>query len=316
LLKPDKPDFGSFSTLARPSNGVALAHLALQIFAICASVGVLLVANSPLLWGGGVVVLSGLLARNLEIAHALIHQNFFDGAPKWLNRWLGVLLVSPFLISWTQWRWTHHIHHQRPDIEGFDYPDLKGITGLAGMAKHHMMIPHWGNTMRRMALAPFSRRKLRDSLTRSVKGFASPNDLFLMRIAQEYLFVAVLYATFLAFMFDNFSWTGVGCVVLVQILAGFAHTVIELPEHLFVDAHAKNPLERSYEIVGSPIADFLTFFNTRHASHHLFPNVPLYRLGPVSDKFGDRNRDATSSYASFWIRFFSEYFASKVRYRI
>jgi fatty acid desaturase len=244
-----------------------------------------------------------MLARGLELAHALMHGSFFTERFWRANRILGVVLTAPFLLPWSQWRWTHFHHHRDPRIEGFDYPDVRTIVDLPKLIGHHIMWPHWFNSLKRTAFTLVNIDKLRFELNEMVHNTAKISQKGFERIVLEYRFnIAANLSWFSAlFIID-------GAVLLLYVAAlvfgSVFHVLIEFPEHVLANLDDKNPESNSFEITNCRLCDVLSYNNSRHATHHRHPEVPIYYLPILSNQL--EHAEASSSYVQFWSRFIRE----------
>ncbi|MGP9821515.1 fatty acid desaturase family protein [Salinarimonas sp. NSM] len=257
----------------------------------------------PLVAGTASAVLGYFFARGLELGHALMHGRFFTRRVWYLNRVLGNIVTFPFLLPWSQWRWTHFHHHRDPRIEGFDYPDVRSIRDLPKVVRHHLMVPHWSSALRRTAQAFVAPQRLRAEIDEILLGTVPLPDKILGKIVLEYRLAAaawiaagVALATFVPWVWPY--------AAIALLAATISHVMIEFPEHVLADLDDRAAEQNSFELTDSPLADILCMNNTRHATHHRFPEVPIYHLPHLSRRL--RHPHSAASYGAFWKRFARE----------
>ncbi len=294
-------DFDSFE----PSNATAFRMLGLHFVVTIGLIVILCLLQSRLsfLVVASAILLGYMFARGLELGHALQHGRFFSENLWRLNRIIGCTVTMPFLLPWTQWKWTHFHHHKDPRIEGFDYPDVRSIRDLPSLVGHHLMYSHWIAVLRRTFLAYAAPEKVRDEINGICLGTAALPDSIHRKIIFEYrLNFWVLGGLLISFwMFVDLA---APTMLIVWLSASITHVMIEFPEHVLANLDDPDPENNSFEITASPVADMLMMNNTRHATHHRFPEVPAYYLPTVSRQL--KHKHASKNYVSFWWRFAGE----------
>lgn len=249
------------------------------------------------------VVLGYFFARGLELGHALMHGRFFTRNHWHLNRVLGNVVTFPFLLPWSQWRWTHFHHHRDPRIEGFDYPDVRSVRDLPKVVRHHLMVPHWSSALRRTAQGLVAPQRLRAEIDEILLGTVPLPDKVLTKIVLEYRLAAVAWIAAGTALVTMAAWAW-PYVLLTLFVATISHVMIEFPEHVLADLDDRAAEQNSFELTDSPLADILCMNNTRHATHHRFPEVPIYHLPHLSRRL--RHPHSAAGYGAFWKRFARE----------
>jgi fatty acid desaturase len=291
----------------KPDDALAFRLLGLHVLAILVLLAIILMSPNRLTFWSvtSAVMLGYTFARCLELGHALMHGRFFSFGLCSLNRGVGCAVTMPFLLPWTQWRWTHFHHHKDPRIEGFDYPDVRSIRDIPSLVAHYLMLSHWTAVLRRTVFAFIMPERVREEINHILLNTVPLPDRVHRKIIFEYRINFFIWGGFLL-GFYLFAPAAVSIMFIIWLSATVSHVMIEFPEHVLADLDAPDPEQNSFEITSSPLADFLTMNNTRHATHHRFPEVPIYHLPTVSEQLDHEH--ASKDYASFWRRFTKENF--------
>jgi fatty acid desaturase len=289
----------------RSSNSIAIAYLIAHfgLSAVLATTVLIFCGKLPVLVAFLAILLGYMFARGLELAHALMHGAFFRTEFPRASRLIGTILTAPFLLSWSQWRWTHFHHHRDPRIEGFDYPDVRSIVDMPKVIGHHLMLAHWRNSLRRAALAFLWPRTLREELGQMARRTEPISARLHAHVVEEYRLIAAgaVGIVIVCFLVEPQLIFYLGLAVLS---ASITHVLIEMPEHVLTDLDDRFPGANSFEITDSVVADVLCFNNTRHATHHRYPAIAVYRLRAASKLLEHQHCEPT--YFAFWGRFARE----------
>lgn len=279
---------------------LSIHFLSISVLLLCLY---LLPENLPLLTTAISIALGYAFARGLELGHALMHGQFFTKRFWRLNRIIGCIVTMPFLLPWTQWRWTHFHHHKDPRIEGFDYPDVRSVRDIPSLISHHLMFSHWSAVLRRTLFSFVAPAVIKKEINGILFDTVDLPDQIHQKILNEYRLNFFLWGGILLL----FYWTAPSALLVLAVTwlsATITHVLIEFPEHVLADLDDSNPEYNSYEITGSPVADLLTMNNTRHATHHRYPEIPVYFLPSASEKL--KHSNSSAGYFSFWRRFSRE----------
>jgi len=240
--------------------------------------------------------LLGLMyAHAVELQHQCLHNTAYR-SKRW-NRFVGVQLGMPLLVSFSDYQSSHMNHHRLlgtpEDKEFFNY-GYGSLTSLRNFIPHLFMVRHY------LDVARFIMQSVTGSLTREG---ASPKTV--RKIRTEYLLMGAFLISMLALSvgFQTFIFVKLW---LIPLLVGVpAHALIELPEHFGCNGQTTDVLKNTRTIKCSKFANWYTDGNNYHVEHHWMPAVP-------NDKFVELHRfvepqilHLESSYWSFYGQFLS-----------
>src|SRR5579885_1720382 len=172
------------------------------------------------------MILLGLMyAHAVELQHQCLHNTAYSS--KAWNRFVGVLLGLPLLVSFSDYQSSHMNHHRLlgtpEDKEFFNY-GYQSLTTMKKLILHLFMLNHYADVARYIA------QSVTGKLTREG---ASPKVV--RKIRQEYLLMGLMLVAFLAVtvVFKTFI---ILKLWLIPLMVGVpAHALIELPEHFGCD---------------------------------------------------------------------------------
>jgi len=252
------------------------------------------------LWTSGLVslipmILLGLIyAHGVELQHQCLHNTAYRS--KAWNRFVGVLLGLPSLVSFSDYQYSHMRHHRLlgtpQDKEFFNY-DYKSLTTLTQFIPHLFMVPHHKDVARSI---------VNSTLNKLSRGDANPK--IVRKIRTEYLIMGVMLAMMLILTVVFQTWIFFKLWFIPFLIAIPAHTLIELPEHFGCEKQTTDVLKNTRTILAGKTAIWFTNGNNYHVEHHWLPSVP-------NDKFEDLHGNLANgivyleqSYWSFYWKFF------------
>ena len=279
------------AALTARSDRAGLARLAVHVGTIVAlAVPVALVVPGwPLL----LLPLGIALAFLFTLQHECTHQTPF--ATRWLNEVVGhacgLILVQPFL--W--FRAFHMAHHRFTNIEGKD-PELDGgekPQTAAELALHLSTLGYW-----RAKAAVLRHNAFGGAAADYVPDRAAPRIRTEARaMLVVYLAVAVLGVTVAPVVFR---------VWLLPLLLGFP--VLRL--YLLAE-HGRCPkvadmFDNTRTTFTNALVRTFAWNMPYHAEHHVFPQVPFYRLPALHAFTRPHLRHTSDGYARFAANYLTE----------
>ena len=209
-------------------------------------------------YAAGLIVSAVALNGFVLLLHEGMHATLFSGRA--LNRWSSVTLGGCVLISFTAYQVLHIRHHtylgdaRDPD----DYHNYSASPRVVWLL-HYV----------RLAVGAFLYVLLIPLLARR-HGTAEERH----RVAQEYAVLALAWG--LAFVVIP-TPVLVHAWLLPLVIVGYMTNIRGFTQHGLTDAH--DPLLASRSMRPNPLVSFLLLNENLHLEHHLFPEVPSYRLG-------------------------------------
>jgi len=269
----------------RPWRFFSRAVLAVSI---CASGAALALRGDWRLTILGVVIEGLVFAHMLELVHSCIHGTAFG--TRRADRIAGVLLGLPMLVSFSDYRKNHLVHHrtlgktEKKDFFGYEF---EGMTTWLSFARHLLMLGHYRNAGKSMARAVTRWRWWRISaVERSTH-------------VEQILMVMWLLVPVTALLLGH---TGPLIVLILPCLIAIpCHVLIELPEH-WRCAPVDDPLIHTRSISASRIATWLSNGNNYHLEHHLCPWLSNAALRDVHLKLRAHAAHSEPSYVQFYLR--------------
>lgn len=251
-------------------------------------------------------VLIGLtLAHGTELIHQCIHKQ--ATGRKRIDRWIGVCLGIPVLISNSFYQYWHLWHHRfngtDKDRESFGYAyglmesDSRPIRYL-GLLFHLSMANHFIEAVRRM-MGAFTGSLVRQLSEDGVPAAPARRIVFEYRLMFVLAAVAITAGAMFAPKLLIDLW-----LIPLMIWAPI-HAAIELPEHALCDRPSSDTRTNTRSIKAGRFARWLTNFNCNHVGHHEDMNCPMHLL-PEFEKHLQGQRDfkyIEESYPSFYWQF-------------
>jgi fatty acid desaturase len=236
----------------------------------------------------GVFIEGLVFAHMLELVHSCIHSTGF-GARR-ADRLAGILLGLPMLVSFSDYRNNHLEHHrtlgkaEKKDFFGYEF---EGMTTWLSFVRHLLMLGHYRNAAKNMALAVtrWHWRRL------PAAAFDSHIEHLLMA-----LWLLVPLGALLLGHTGPFLIFVLPCLVAVP-----CHVLIELPEHWHCPP-IDDPLIHTRSISAGRIAAWFTNGNNYHLEHHLCPWLPNNALRDLHLKLRPHAVHYQPSYSRFYLQ--------------
>lgn len=233
----------------------------------------------------GVILNAIALNMCVLLLHEGMHGTLMHN--KHLNRALSTILGVIVGVSFTAYRALHDLHHDFVGRNGDPdfYPGYARSKYMLWFMYHIRIL---GGAIVYIFLIPGLAWKKAERKTKHA-------------IVFEYLLLVGVWGICLfAFPVKEFLMATLVPLVVVSYFSavrGFA-------EHSFVDD--SDPLTGSRTITGDPVTNFLMLNINYHLAHHLFPEVPSYRLKQLHQAIEPfcKRQTISSSYLKFISQFF------------
>jgi len=244
-----------------------------------------LVHSRLLLIVPGIVATALALNAFVLLMHDGMHDSLFRN--RLWNRIASVLIGSTFLMSFSAYRVLHTRHHmflgdpRDPD----DYNNYTGHRSLVWSL--HFLRLSVGSLLYLVAIPILAIRHGSSEERR--------------RILAEYALLAAVYSVILRFV--PLPYLGVAWFIPLLIV-GSLTAIRGFTQHGITDA--SDPYIASRTIIPNPIVGFFLLHENYHLEHHLFPEVPSYRLPRLHRLVWRKLPRAVSgrSYVGFLVCFF------------
>lgn len=275
LAKPDR--WRSLRwIIAVPASWVGASVLALQI-------------DQPLIWVAvwalQVLLLLSVVAGLHDGTHALLFPS--SRANHIAAQVCGMVLLVPYGV----YRAYHLQHHSKTHSEG----DPEGLLQFANVWQYLLFTPLsvilfagelWIGGLRtvlgfepKYVRTPSQRRIVVASFATTV---ATTTALAVATVRAPALLLTTWWIPYLA-----------GTVVI---------SIILIPEHYLCRVGPASSFETTRSTRSNPVLRFFFWGTNFHAEHHILPNVPAHRLGPLHDQFGEDVQNVERSYLGWHIK--------------
>jgi len=235
--------------------------------------GMLALSRSPLLGILGIGILGAMFAHMVELQHQCLHYTAFKR--RILNRFVGVLLGLPMLVSFSPYQALHFRHHKavgtKEDTEFFDREYFK--LELKYLLQHLFDLKRIFNSVSLMFKS-------------WLPNFALPNaSKIATRKAQQEYQIMSLVLTILAWLSFYFHSGIIFRLWLIPLtlVSQPVHFLIELPEHFGCESRSKEPHLNTRTVKGSWFSFWFTNGNNFHVEHHARPSLPIDQLPQYHD---------------------------------
>jgi fatty acid desaturase/ferredoxin len=248
------------------------------------------------------MILLGLIyAHCVELQHQCLHNTAYR-SKRW-NRFVGVLLGLPSLVSFSDYQYSHMKHHRLlgtpQDMEFFNY-DYKSLSNVWQFIPHLLLVPHHKDVTRSI---------FNSLLGRLSRGEANPK--IVRKIRTEYLLMALMLASMVTISLVFHTWIFVKLWFIPFWIAIPTHALIELPEHFGCTGQTTDVLKNTRSIRASWLGYWFTNGNNYHVEHHWLPAVPNDRFAELHQTLEDGIQHLEHSYFTFYSKFFRHILSSK-----
>lgn len=236
------------------------------------------------------ILLGLMFAHSVELQHELGHRVIFSSER--LNRWVGVVVGLPMLVSFSRYKALHGFHHRAlgtpEDKESFNY-SYESLTSLPGFFLHLSMLGHYSSSLNLMRASVIG--EIRENVPSSIS----------QRIRNEFRLMAALLLIMLVLSISLRTSIFLNIWLIPLLLsAGPAHALIELPEHLGCDNKTTNPFQNTRTIRASKLMTWYVNGNNFHVEHHINPSWPIDRLSELHSQFASKSEHLEPSYWAFY----------------
>jgi fatty acid desaturase len=250
------------------------------------------------------IILLGLMyAHCVELQHQCLHNTAYRS--KGWNRFVGVLLGLPTMVSFSDYQCSHMKHHRLlgtpQDKEFFNY-DYESLTTLRKFIPHLFMFPHHTD----VAASIFN--AIRGRMTRN-----DCNPRMAERIRAEYLIMAVMLVAMIAISIGFQTFIFLKLWLIPMLIAVPTHALIELPEHFGCDGRTTDVLKNTRTITAGKTAIWFTNGNNYHVEHHWLPSVPNDKFEELHHNLSSGIQYLETSYWSFFWKFFKHMVGNRSR---
>jgi fatty acid desaturase len=246
-------------------------------------------------------LLGAMFAHCIELQHQCLHHTAYRSR-RW-NRFIGVLLGLPSLVSFSDFQHSHMRHHRHlgtaQDKEFFDH-DYKSLSSVWQFLPHLFLVPY------HKALAHSLFDSLRGKLTR-----ADANPKIVRKIRTEYLLMVLMIVSMATLSVVFQTWIFVKLWFIPFLFSIPTHALVELPEHFGCDGQTPDVLKNTRSIRANKLVIWFTNGNNYHAEHHWLPSVPTDRLEEVHQSLAKEMKYLDESYWSFYRKFFTHLLSNK-----
>lgn len=270
--------------LTRKSDAAGLSHLAVH-GGLIMGLGILIALEVPF-WGALILPQGLLLAFLFTLEHECTHKTPFKSES--LNEWVGwatgLLIIQPFLA----FRYFHLAHHRHTNDPEHD-PELSGLPkprDWRAFLWHLSSIGYWMDKARLLFQ----------------HGFGVIDQPYLpegthARLRGEALGMLAIYAA--VFVFSITVSPLLLWLWLIPLAVGFPFLRLYL-----LAEHGRCPFVADMFVntrttYTSALVRFLAWNMPFHAEHHVYPQVPFYRIPEFHDLIRDQLRSTAPGYRSF-----------------
>ena len=263
----------------------------------------LILATSGVLSILPMILLGMMFAHCIELQHQCLHHTAYR-SKKW-NRFIGVLLGLPSLVSFSDFQYSHMRHHRNlgtpQDKEFFDhnYKSLRSVWQFLPL----------------LFLFPYHKALVK-SLFDSLLGKLSRADAqpkVIKKIRTEYLLMVLMLVSMATLSVVFQTWIFVKLWFIPFLFSIPTHALVELPEHFGCDGQTPDVLKNTRSIRAGKFLIWFTNGNNYHAEHHWLPSVPTDKLEEVHRSLANGMEYFEESYWSFYRKFLTHLLSRKSR---
>ncbi|MDA1193444.1 MAG: fatty acid desaturase [Candidatus Poribacteria bacterium] len=269
----------------RPAwNWVALLYPTLWALAVA------LMTRYPVLpvrLAGYVVIGISIHAMGV-LMHDCIHGSMFR-RPR-LDRWIGLLLGAPALLSVSAYRAIHmpHHRHNRTERDPDEFTNLTTNRRALAVLFFYVLLF--------IGLLPYA------LLHVPISGYAHGSVKEKRAILIDYTLLAGIYgAVFVGLALTDHVGIILHCWAIPLVWTMFAGNVRSWAEHMLTAPG--HPLTESRTVTSNRVYSFLCCNINYHLEHHLFPAVPWYHLPKLHAVLQGEYRKAGSFIYRSYLRF-------------
>jgi len=245
------------------------------------------------------LLLGAAYAHGVELTHQALHLTGFSN--KRMNRFFGVLMSIPMLVSFSGYQDSHLYHHQNvgtpEDSEFFNYGNRNSIR-IWDLITHFFMIEHFIKFFK-FAFISFSNKEFQCKILKD-KSIKIKNEYRIMAIL---FFGALLYTVASGNLIFIYIW-----LIPLFVFSSPIHALIELPEHYNCNNNSKNYFENTRTIQSNAFMTWFTNGNNFHVEHHIRAAAPIENLKDIHKEIGEKIMYKNRTYREFYISFIKDLF--------
>lgn len=240
-------------------------------------------------------ILGALFAHMKELQHETLHGPI---QYKFLNRFFGVILGAPMLVSYSDYKYYHMIHHEfigtEKDSEYFTYSPHKS-SSIFKFFLSLFMTTHYKNIFKKIVNTVFFNKSeiKQDNIKEKIKN----EYQLLMILILSMIGSSMAYGSLLIFKLSIIP------LVLFTLPLNF---LIELPEHVLCNKTDTSVFSNSRTIKSNWFLYWYTNGNNYHVEHHYAPHYPISALPSLHLKIKEKIIYLHESYADFYKKFFKQ----------
>lgn len=268
--------------------------LGVLLFVLASLVGLILFLPGKW-WILPSLVLGLAYAHAVELQHQCLHNTAYRNK-RW-NRFVGVLLGIPLLVSFSDYQNSHLNHHRLlgtpEDREFFNY-GYRHLTSLAALIPHLWMVNHYYDVTRYIT---------RSSVGQLVRAeSATPKMARKIRFEYQLMAVFLLVMTAITIIWPSTLFLKLW---LLPFLMGVpSHALIELPEHIGCNTGVPDVLGNTRTIRANGLLVWFMNGNNYHVEHHWLPGVPNDKFPVLHTYVSNQIQYLDTSYWAFYWQFF------------
>ncbi|GLR75247.1 MULTISPECIES: fatty acid desaturase family protein [Aliivibrio] len=240
----------------------------------------------------GFILLGVAFAHGVELQHQVLHGGAFSN--NIVNRIVGFLLGAPMLVSYSNYKASHLIHHAKvgtkDDTEFFEFNTLDGSSNIFTKLISFFLITHY---------IEFFKRVFKALLGKDINDLCDQKTN--KQIRNEYIMMLVIIIVAIVGLayFEMLTYLGAWLLPLF-LVASPLHTLIEFPEHFGCNNESENVLENTRSIRASSFMVWYTNGNNYHVEHHMYPLVRPEKLSIVHRRINQDIQHTNHSYSEFF----------------
>jgi fatty acid desaturase len=237
-------------------------------------------------------VLIGIIMNGLtNLMHEAAHKNLFRDSFK--DRFVGILLGVPSLVSYSAYRSSHLLHHRhnRTEKDPDEFQNISDNKKLLTVIYYFWLL---AGTVIYIFYLPFSSYSKSPVNTRK-------------SIIIEYLFIIVFWSlTWRLAVIFNFTEVLVQVWLIPVVIAILWVNIRYWSEH--TQTQPGHPLTETRTVTSNPVFSFLNVNMNYHLEHHLYPGIPWYNLPELHRLLIPEYQKAGSSIYHSYIKFLIDAF--------
>lgn len=246
-------------------------------------------------------ILGALYTHMKELQHEALHGVI---QRKWINRFFGFLLGIPMLVSYSDYKYNHMLHHRyigtNKDTEFFTYSESKDLS-FYNFILSLFMFEHYIHIVKKVfKLIFFNQAEMKQS---NVQQQVKQEYIILISIIIVTVSLSIIYKSLIIFKL----W-----VIPLILFTAPINFLIELPEHALCKKNSLKVFYNTRTIKSNWLMNWFVNGNNFHVEHHYAPHYPIYALSRLHTEIRDKIIYFEKSYLDFYIAFFKALKKSRI----